>query len=146
MWFSLCLCIYKIGRYCFASTTFVHLALFPPAKEENMTYTFSQELRSKMNKDLNADINETKQIIQVANTAFTEIRLEISRHDGTEIPYEEKQEIGYLIIRAYADLVDNFNSEDSTCIPLEDLESIKERLHAMGVIGEDHMLTVGGND
>ena len=84
-------------------------------------------------------------IIEVNNTAFTWLRLEICHHEESEIRREEIENIGYLIMRAYKDLDDNFDEEGSTCIPLQDLESMKERLHEMGVAGEDHMLTPGGS-
>jgi len=91
-------------------------------------------------------VNDPKQIIQVNNTVFTWIRIEVGHHSKLEISQNEVENMGILVLHAYSEILQvDFDIEGATCIPLTELENMKKTLHQYGLKKEDHMLTVGGS-
>ena len=49
------------------------------------------------------------------------------------------------MIGAYKELDSDFDHEGSVCLPLEDLDEMKESMHSRGFHDSDHLLTAGAS-
>jgi len=142
VWYSVCMVLYGIMSHFLAKTQTLQLAMFPPVDEEKTSYTYSAKLRKILNEAVNQEIMEVSRITQVNNTAFTCIRVEVFSNARKEVDWHD---LGYIMIGAYKELDADFDHDGSVCLPLDDLDQMKQSMHNRGFHDSDHLLTAGAS-